>query len=356
LLLGACDGGSSPSPAPSASPAASPVATPTASSSDDEFRIGRPQQRREIGDVDRALRTFESTRGELIDLFKAQEWFQDGLSRDEALFVERSLSFVTRYGGPRKDYVSDETVRRKLIRYARVPVADGEVELLLIFQSGQAADMEMEYLKATLPALESLVGVQFPERVITVINGDFEINDFNDGQFIRIARCCTLSASILAHELSHAYWSIGKSWFNEGMADIYSVLVQQRLSDDPPAAWRVSAPDLDAYLRSRRSAASRFPELPLPRRFASNGLYEAADVFLLEIRALIGDGAFKAAARDLYLASDFNRFNVSDKRIEDVFLVHADAGAREGVMALFNRYIWGDNGERYRQLQEWDEP
>jgi hypothetical protein len=40
-----------------------------------------------------------------------------------------------------------------------------------------------------------------------------------------------------------------------------------------------------------------------------------------------------------------------DKRIEDVFLARAKESARDGVMALFNRHIWGDNGERYQQLK-----
>ncbi len=270
--------------------------------------------------------------------------------------MERSLSFVSRYGGPRSDYLSDETVRRKLIRYDRVRVSNGEVELLLIYEPGQNGDRELAFLKGALPVLESLVGVEFPERVITVINGDFEINDFNDGQFIRIDRCCVTSPAILAHELAHAYWSIGASWFDEGMADIYSILVQQRLSAAPPPGWRVAAPDIDAYYRSRRAAASRFPEVVLPRRFASDGLYEAADAFLLELRALVGAEAFAASARDLYLASDFNRFRVADKRIEDVFLAHVAAAVRDEVMGLFNRHIWGDNGERYRRLQALETP
>ena len=247
-------------------------------------------------------------------------------------------------------------MKRKLIRYSRVPVSSGEVELLLIFEPGQDADREMAFLKAALPALESLVGVEFPERVLTVINGNFEINDFNDGQFIRIDRCCVTSPGILSHELAHAYWSIGPSWFDEGMADLYSLFIQQRLSDDPPDGVRVFAPDIDAYYRSRKAAASRASDLVLSRRFASDGLYEAADAFLLEIRALVGAEAFAAAARDLYLASDFNRFRVGEKRIEDVFLAQAGADVREEVMGLFNRYIWGDNGERYRRLQELDAP
>jgi len=113
---------------------------------------------------------------------------------------------------------------------------------------------------------------------------------------------------------------------------------------------------VDAYYRSRKAAASRASDLVLSRRFASDGLYEAADAFLLEIRALVGAEAFAAAARDLYLASDFNRFRVGEKRIEDVFLAQAGADVREEVMGLFNRYIWGDNGERYRRLQELDAP
>jgi hypothetical protein len=74
-------------------------------------------------------------------------------------------------------------------------------------------------------------------------------------------------------------------------------------------------------------------------------------VFLLDIRKLIGADEFVAAARDIYVASDFGRYNLRDKRIEDIFLDHA-SDKREGVMALFNRSVWGDNGERYQRLEE----
>ena len=327
-------------------------ATPAADG--DSFLVGQPQNRAGIGDVDRAFNSYAATRADVIALYQAQPWFGDGLTRDEALFVERGLSFVARYSGPRTAYVSSETIEKKLYRYNHVRVASGEIELLLIFEPGQDADQEMGILTKVIPALESLVGVQFPESVLTVINGSFEINDFNDGQFIRIARCCVQAPFILAHELAHTYWSIGPSWFNEGMADIYATMALAELDEQSTPGWRKTGSDLDAYHRSRRAAieSGRFPELVLPRRFASDGLYESADVFLLDIRKHLGDGAFRAAARAIYLASDFGRYNLREARIEDAFLQRAKAEARDAVTALFNRLIWGDNGERYRQLQE----
>jgi hypothetical protein len=337
--------------------AAAPPAAPEVveAPAGDGFSVGRPQNRTGIGDVDRAFARYEGTRADLIAKFQAQEWFKDGLSRDEALFVERSVTFVASYEGPRRSaYVSDQTIERKLYRYEKLALSQGELELLLIFEPNQNGDAQMKTLTHLVTALEKTVGVQYPERVMTVINGAFEINDFNDGQFIRIARCCTQSAFVLAHELAHTYWSMGPAWFNEGMADVYAIMTIERLNSDGPAGWRASTADLDGYYRTRKNAvdSGRFPDVVLSRRLASDGLYEAADVFLLDIRRLLGPEAFLAAARDIYLTSDFGRVNLRDKRIEDVFLARVKDGARGEIMALFNRLIWGDNGERYQQLKD----
>jgi hypothetical protein len=323
----------------------------------DDFLVGRPVNRVGIGDVDLIFDRYEATRSDLIALYRSQPWFQDGLSREEALFVERGLTFVARYAGPRRAYVSNETVERKLYKYERVQLASGEMELLLIYEPGHNAERQMSIMTSVIPVLESLVGVEFPERVLTVINGNFEINDFNDGQFIRIANCCTTSAFILAHELAHAYWSMGPSWFNEGMADIYAIMALERLNQESPPGWRPVAANLESHHRSRRAAvdSGRFPDIPLTRRLASDGLYEAADAFLLDLRDVIGDVAFRAAVRDIYLASDFGRFHLREKRIQDTFMGYADENGRDEIMAMFNRQIWGDNGERYRELQELEE-
>ena len=342
LGLVACSGSDEP-------PSAAPSARVT-----DDYLVGRPQNRAGIGDVEAVFDRYASSRAGLIATYREQPWFKDGLSRDEALFAERGLSFVARYDGPRSATVSDETIRRKLYLYDRVKLRSGEVELLLIYEPGQDAEREMALVKAVIPVLEQLVAVEFPEKVLTVVNGDFEINDFNDGQFIRITRGSIGSGFVLAHELAHTYWSMASSWFNEGMADIYAVLAIEALEANPPAGWNRLSADLDAHYRSRQASVSsgRFPDLTLPRRFASDGLYEAADVFLLDIRRLIGHHSFLAAARDIYLTSDFGRYTLREKRLQDAFLARAPESAREGVSALFNRMIWGDNGERYQELQE----
>lgn len=339
-LVSACGSSQPEQPAPSA----------TAS----DFRVGRPLNRPGIGDADRVLARYERSRAEMIALFRAQTWFQDGLTRDESLFVERSLTFVARYSGNRRVYIAPETVEQKLYLYEKVRLRNSELELLLIYEPGQNGAREMAFLAAAVPALEQALALDYPEKVITVINGDFEINDFSDGQFIRLARCCLLSPFIMAHELAHAYWSVGPAWLNEGMADIYAVMAVDRVGRQPPEGWGGISGDLDSYLRGRRAVvqSGRFPDLPLTRRLASDGLYEAADVFLLELRGILGAEAFLAASRAIYEASDFGRNIVREKRIEDIFLDHAPARDHEQVMRLFNQKVWGDNGERYRELQE----
>jgi hypothetical protein len=94
----------------------------------------------------------------------------------------------------------------------------------------------------------------------------------------------------------------------------------------------------------------------LSKRFAKDGLYEVASVFLMDVRKAIGDEAFTTAVRDIYLQSDFGRYNLREKRLEDLFLAHAKDAQRDAVMALFSKQVWGDNGERYKRMVELEGP
>jgi hypothetical protein len=345
-LLIACIGGGS--DAPSGTPA--PVATPRF----DDFSIGKPQNRPGLGDVDRAIARYESSRGDLISLFQQQGWYKDGLTADEALFVERSLAFVAGQPGDSFRTISRAAVQNKLYLHETLQLRNRQIELLLIYEQGQDAQREFSLLKAAILTLEAAVGIEWPEKAITVINGAFETNDYNNGGFIRIARCCITSAFVLAHELAHTYWSMGPSWFNEGMADIYSTQTLQTLDADPPDGWRGFSEDVDALYESRKRLEGRFPDLKIGERFASDGLYQVADLFLLRLRDIISPEAFSAAVGDIYAASDFGRLSLKDKRIEDIFLRHASADDKEAVMQAFNKQVWGDNGEEYRRLQEFE--
>src|SRR6476646_1291151 len=250
VAMAACGGSSSPERPANTPSAAAPSPTVTVDSPEDAL-VGKPQTRSGIGDVETALNRYGESRKEMVDLMQAQPWYQDGLSSDENLFVERSLSFVVRYGTERSKSISDATIKGALFIHDKVQTKSGEVQLLLIYEPGQDAVKEMSFIKRAIPALEEIVGVQWPERFVTLINGDFDTNDFNEGQFIRIARCCVGSAYVLAHELAHTYWSMAPAWFNEGMADLYSSLAQTKLSDNPPTGWSFGPTNLDSLYSDR---------------------------------------------------------------------------------------------------------
>ncbi len=349
-LMVACSGGDTPPAAPT------PLPTLAATPVFDEFAYGTPQNRRGVGDVEAAFARFEHSRSDLIRLFQEQGWFKDGLSQDESLFVERSLSFVAGRHESSFENLNPDSVRDKLFLHETLQLREREIDLLLIYEPGQDAEAQFALLKAVIPALETEVGVEWPEQPITVVNGSYGINDYNSNGFIRIDRCCVLSSFILAHELSHVYWTAGPFWFNEGMADIYATLTLQELNNDPPDHWRGFSADIDEYYEGRKSVvdSGRFPSLPLTNRFASDGLYQAADVFLLDIRDIIGAAAFRAAASEVYAASDFARLNIAEKRLEDIILAHTATDDRAAVMQLFNREVWGDNGEEYQRLKEFE--
>jgi hypothetical protein len=354
VLLTACGGSSSkPSTSPSAAPATTAAATP---GSDDGALIGKPQTRSGVGDVDLALLRYGESRKEMIDLIQAQGWYKDGLTSDEKLFVERMLSFVVRYGDERAKSITDATITGRLFLHDKVRTRLGDTDVLLIYEPGQDAVKEMSYIKAAIPALEAIVGVEWPERFVTVINGDFNTNDFNEGQFIRIARCCVSSGYVLAHELAHTYWSMAAAWFNEGMADLYASLTQTYLADNPPQGWRFGPANLDTQYDQRTRIVARQPDMLLQRRLGSQGLYDFSFLLLMDLRRAMGVDNFERAAKQIYVTSDFNRYTLREKRLEDLFLANTPPEARDGVMALFNKSIWGDNGEKYRKMVEQEGP
>src|SRR5205085_3839125 len=125
----------------------------------------------------------------------------DGLNPVEKSFAERSLSFVVRYGTEPSKSISDATITGALFIHDKVQTKSGEVQLLLIYEPGQDAVKEMSFIKRAIPALEEIVGVQWPERFVTLINADFNTNDLNERQSIRTARCCFGSAIVLAPAL-----------------------------------------------------------------------------------------------------------------------------------------------------------
>jgi hypothetical protein len=165
LLFGAgCFGGSDDS------------ATPARSSQD--FIVGRPQGRTAIGDVDRAIRRFENTRADLIGLFRAQPWFQDGLDAQESLFAERAITFAGGQQASSFQSLNQASIRDKLFLHERVTMRTREIDLVLIYEPGDDGPRQFALLKAILPVLEGELNVEFPESAITVVNGNFPINDY----------------------------------------------------------------------------------------------------------------------------------------------------------------------------------
>src|SRR3954470_10975194 len=140
----ACGGGGSSSSTPTqpAPATAAPAVTPAAQAPDNGL-VGKPQARTGLGDAEGAFARYADSRGELIDLIKAQDWYKDGLTKEESLFVERMLTYVARMGGPRTGYISDVTVRQKLFLYDKATTKTGEVDLILIFEPNQDAAREM---------------------------------------------------------------------------------------------------------------------------------------------------------------------------------------------------------------------
>src|SRR5262249_38600218 len=114
-LLAACGGASHPS---LATPALPTAAVPQAAETNaDPGLVGKPQNRSGIGDVDLAIGRYEDKYQNLVRLYESQPWYKDGLTRDEALFVERGLSFVGRYDGPRFAEVPQTSIEKKLYKY-----------------------------------------------------------------------------------------------------------------------------------------------------------------------------------------------------------------------------------------------
>ena len=72
---------------------------------------------------------------------------------------------MARYDGPRFAEVPQTSIEKKLYKYDKIRLSQGDIEVLLIYEQGDNADAEMSVIKQAIPVIESLVGVQFPEKV-----------------------------------------------------------------------------------------------------------------------------------------------------------------------------------------------
>src|SRR5262249_26138656 len=147
-------------------------------------------------------------------------------------------------------------------------------EVLLIFQPGQDGQKEMNFVKKAIPAIEKQVDVDWPLPVVTLVNGNFSISNWdaagdNDGEFIRMTACCVLTPDILAHELSHVYRPPGPRWSDEGMPAVTPSLVQPPPPPAPPPGWSAPAYPIDSLYNARKTVLNNVPYQPLPQRMAT---------------------------------------------------------------------------------------
>lgn len=289
-------------------------------------------------DAQRALQRYQRTLAETIALIQQQAWFQDGLSADEEVFVDRLLTYLARSPGSTvglgRELVPEATIRDKLFLLETVNLQRGPTQVLLVYWPGDDAHQEMRVLKTGLPVLERVMRTPFPVSVISYFNGPHPVNMLDDPYFIRIANSNHTNAGILFHESAHVYWHANvPNWFAEGMADLLAAYVRDEISKDPPDWWRdrVGAVERLYQANLRAIAAGGFPDRPLASRPQLRGeVYIYSMVLLNDIRRLMGDERFFRAVADLYTQTGGVRLIFGDE-IARTFTAYAPPEKRHEV-------------------------
>lgn len=300
-------------------------------------------------DAQRALQRYERTLPETLALLRQQEWFQDGLSPDEEVFVDRLLTYLARSPGATSglspELVPAATIRDKLFLLKTVQLRRGPTQVLIVYWPGDDAQQQLRLIELGLVTLEQVMRTPFPVSVISYFNGPHRVNSLDDPYFVRIANGNVTDPHILFHESAHVYWHQNvPSWFAEGMADLLAATVRDTISEHPPAWWRDRPDALERLYRAnlRLIQSGRFGERPLAARPLRQGeIYAYSMVMLTDVRRLMGDERFFTAVAALYGQSQGVRPLFGDD-IARAFIEHAPPEKQQEVAQRITKELGND--------------
>lgn len=173
----------------------------------------------------------------------------------------------------------------------------------------QPAGTDVNRLVAEIVAtLETISRIPFPANHLSIIFAD--IGDAPQAAYNRISHIAVRPqydaddgspeasqlTRVIAHEISHHYWNSSQHWIDEGMAELYAIVINNALNK---TGLRVSNPPCPHH----RSISQLPHQDDVASAFAHPGAYPLGERLFLELLLRLGTHDFREATRRLYYES-----------------------------------------------------
>ena len=298
-------------------------------------------------------------RNQDLALLKGQDWFVDGLTDEEAVYVSALRA--------QADFAPHEfrsLVANRFSETTTVALAlAGEVRLTAMALTADApVSVALQHLEQAAVLVEDFMGIALPAEDVTVLLASAGPPDtrrlganFATHIVIDAGRTGddTDLAGVIGHEVAHYYWgvdfwegrTVGPPWFIEGGADLLGdYVLEQRFgltladrreelkSDDLADCAERGVTVIEQLIDPSLS----YNQQERTRNFFCN--YLLGEYLLLRLYESLGSEAFKDAWRDLYrlTRSDDHRGRpLAEREIYHAFLAHTPADGVEAFETLY---------------------
>ena len=272
---------------------------------------------------------------------------RDGITDEEAQVVAL-LAGVNRTNPVLVETLLDDSLVMVERRQIGLPLA-GPVTLAVV-RTGPGSARTMDLLEYAVRSAEALVGEPFPVRYVALLVEDAVVGDDTGANFGTHAVILPKydgggdgpdadadSAAVIAHEIAHFYWSGGRIWLDEGVAEFMAAYAENARAGRPlePEHYPCGTAGGIRALESRgdgRGAAG----------YECN--YALGERLFHDLYHRLGDAAFRSGFQRLYreLAAGEGRTPAGIVQIRRAF------GEVDDVDSVVNRWFLGqESGQMY---------
>jgi hypothetical protein len=315
----------------------------------------------------------------------ASPWFVDGLTEEEAGFIN-ALRPLAPYTGGQDGYMSSPEQLIRLLNYPEAYVSKqistqyGNLDIAVLYlpdrTERQIAKDVLELLSAYVPYIQNYLGIPYrsPDIPSARLKGYSVFIDaegtFNVGGMIKSN--AKSSMVVHGHETNHRY-EFGPPWMEEGSASflVYKFIAKHAKNPEPwfvrlanlaPGAWPLSF-SLEAKRQQAENGILQYSgygkilgEIPFTQFFAYGVPLPTQSVAvsprLIELQDIMGESAMQAAYRQLALEGEealkqitSSWFLISSEKVYEIFRSNTPQSVVPQVDAFFRKYVFSNNCE-----------
>ena len=300
-----------------------------------------------------------------VTLLSTQDWFVDGLSDEEALFVS-VLRTPAQFAI--SEFRSLVAAHYTDTRTISLPLA-GDVDLTIIRMSPYVVgNAGLGQLADAIGVIESFMGVAFPKKEVALLYastgppGTGRLGANTNTHILvdpKYDQDSNAAKYIVAHEIAHYYWgtdlsegiTVAQPWLLEGVSEFLADYVFDQAYDVPLERFiqETEASSADCFemgittLAQLVDTSLTYQEHETTPSFNCN--YHLGERFLLGIQDIIGLDAFARAWKDLYLISKSEEHRgkqLTEEEIYTSFLGHVAQDRVGGFQQFYELWHGGD--------------